>query len=167
MFITFFLVSGNDVISLESRTLIFVYLYKCSKSIQKQIVKYHIKINILKNTRLLIKQEVKTFQPEKSASCRCNPKPQDFMVTKVSGTVLLPWSQNNRTKKQFPSAIFSLTDPFTEIIFPHKILIKLVGQFFSYNSYTQLRCLACISSILNHTLLVYGFQLTEPRKKYI
>ena len=38
-----FLFSGNDVISLESRPLIFVYLYTCTQSIQKQIVKYDIK----------------------------------------------------------------------------------------------------------------------------
>ena len=37
-----FLLSGNDVISLESRPLIFMYLYTCTQSIQKQIVKYHI-----------------------------------------------------------------------------------------------------------------------------
>ena len=34
----FFLLSGNDVISLESRPLIFVYLYTYTKSIQKEIV---------------------------------------------------------------------------------------------------------------------------------
>ena len=32
----------SDVISLESRPLIFVYLYTCTQSIQKQIVKYHV-----------------------------------------------------------------------------------------------------------------------------
>ena len=37
-----FLLSGNDVISLESRPLIFVYLYTCTQSIHKQIVTYHI-----------------------------------------------------------------------------------------------------------------------------
>ena len=39
-----FLLSGNGVISLilESRPLMFVYLYTCTQSIQKQIVKYHI-----------------------------------------------------------------------------------------------------------------------------
>ena len=34
--------SGNDVISLKSRALIFVYLYKSTQSIQEQIVKYYI-----------------------------------------------------------------------------------------------------------------------------
>ena len=43
MFITFFLLSGSDVISFESRPLIFVYLYTCTQSIQKQIIKYNIK----------------------------------------------------------------------------------------------------------------------------
>ena len=43
MFILFFVLCGNDVISLESRSLIFVYLYKCTHSIQKKIVKHHIK----------------------------------------------------------------------------------------------------------------------------
>ena len=40
-----FLLSGNldDVISLESRPLIFVYLYTCTQSIQKQIIKCDIK----------------------------------------------------------------------------------------------------------------------------
>ena len=42
MFITF-LLPGNDVISLEWRPLIFVYLYARTQSIQKQIVKYDIK----------------------------------------------------------------------------------------------------------------------------
>ena len=42
MFITF-LLSGNDVIFLKSRPLIFVYLYTCTQLIQKQIVKYNIK----------------------------------------------------------------------------------------------------------------------------
>ena len=42
MFITF-LLSGNGVISLEWRPLIFVYLYVRTQSIQKQIVKYDIK----------------------------------------------------------------------------------------------------------------------------
>ena len=37
-----FLLSGNDLISLESRPLIFVYLYTYTQSIQKQIVKYDI-----------------------------------------------------------------------------------------------------------------------------
>ena len=39
MFITF-LFSGNDVISLESRPLIFAYVYTRTQSIQKQIVDY-------------------------------------------------------------------------------------------------------------------------------
>ena len=39
MFITF-LLSGSDVISLESRPLIFMYSYIPTQSIQKQIVKY-------------------------------------------------------------------------------------------------------------------------------
>ena len=38
-----FLLSGNDVISLKSRPLIFVYLFTCTQSIQKQIAKYDIK----------------------------------------------------------------------------------------------------------------------------
>ena len=39
MFITF-LLSGSDVISLESRPLIFMYSYIPTQSIKKQIVKY-------------------------------------------------------------------------------------------------------------------------------
>ena len=51
MFITFSFF-GNDVISHELRTLIFVYLYTCTQSIHKQINEYDIKkIDILKNTR--------------------------------------------------------------------------------------------------------------------
>ena len=42
MFITF-LLSGNDIISLESRPLIFMYSYTRTQSIQKQIVKYDAK----------------------------------------------------------------------------------------------------------------------------
>ena len=39
-----FLLSGKDVISLKSRAaLIFMYLYKCTQSIQKQIVTYDMK----------------------------------------------------------------------------------------------------------------------------
>ena len=39
-----FLLSGNDVIiSLKSWPLIFVYLFTCTQSIQKQIAKYDIK----------------------------------------------------------------------------------------------------------------------------
>ena len=37
-----FLISGNDVISPESRPLICVYLYMCTQSIQKQIVEFDI-----------------------------------------------------------------------------------------------------------------------------
>ena len=37
-----FLLFGNDLISLESRPLIFAYLYTCTQSIQKQIVEYDI-----------------------------------------------------------------------------------------------------------------------------
>lgn len=40
MFITF-LLFGNDAISLELKPLIFMYLYKCTQSIQKQIVQYY------------------------------------------------------------------------------------------------------------------------------
>ena len=36
-----FLLSDNDVISLESRPLVFMYLHACTESIQKQIVKCH------------------------------------------------------------------------------------------------------------------------------
>ena len=42
MFITF-LHFGNDVISPESRPLIFAYLYMRTQSIQKQIVEYDVK----------------------------------------------------------------------------------------------------------------------------
>ena len=42
MFITF-LLFGNDVISLESRSLIFIYLYTRTQSIRKEIVQYNIK----------------------------------------------------------------------------------------------------------------------------
>ena len=42
MFITF-LLFGNDVISLESRPLTFLYLYMRTQSLQKQIVEYDIK----------------------------------------------------------------------------------------------------------------------------
>ena len=49
MFIMF-LLFGDDVISLELRPLIFMYLYTRAQSIQKQIVQYNIKVNILKNT---------------------------------------------------------------------------------------------------------------------
>ena len=42
MFITF-LLFGNDVISLESRSLIFVYLYTRTQSIRKEIVQYNMK----------------------------------------------------------------------------------------------------------------------------
>ena len=49
MFIMF-LLFGNDVISLELKPLIFIYLYTRAQSIQKQIVQYNIKVNILKNT---------------------------------------------------------------------------------------------------------------------
>ena len=37
-----FLLFGNDLISLESRPLIFAYLYTRTQSIQKQIVEYDI-----------------------------------------------------------------------------------------------------------------------------
>ena len=40
-----FLLFGNDVISLESRPLIFVYLYLRIQSFQKQIVEYDVKSN--------------------------------------------------------------------------------------------------------------------------
>ena len=42
MFIRF-LLFGNDVISLESGPLIFVYLYTCFQSTWKQIVEFDIK----------------------------------------------------------------------------------------------------------------------------
>ena len=42
MFITF-LLFGIDVISLELRPLIFVYLYTCTQITQKQIIEYEIK----------------------------------------------------------------------------------------------------------------------------
>ena len=42
MFITF-LLSGKDVIFLESVPLIFMYSYRRTQSIQKQIVEYDIK----------------------------------------------------------------------------------------------------------------------------
>ena len=42
MFIMF-LLSGNNVISVESRHLIFMYLYTLTQSVQKQIVEYDIK----------------------------------------------------------------------------------------------------------------------------
>jgi len=42
MFIMF-LLFGNDVISVESRPLIFMYLHTRTQSIQKQIVEYDIK----------------------------------------------------------------------------------------------------------------------------
>ena len=42
MFITF-LLFGNDVISLESRSVIFIYLYTRTQSIRKEIVQYNIK----------------------------------------------------------------------------------------------------------------------------
>ena len=42
MFIAF-LLFGNDVISLESRPLIFIYLYTRTQSIRKEIVQYNIK----------------------------------------------------------------------------------------------------------------------------
>ena len=54
IFITF-LHFGNDVISPESRPLIFAYLCMRTQSIQKQIVEYDINVNILKNTRPSIK----------------------------------------------------------------------------------------------------------------
>ena len=38
-----FLLSGNDIISLKSRPLIFLYLYRHTQSIQKQIVEYNTK----------------------------------------------------------------------------------------------------------------------------
>ena len=40
----------HHVFSLELRPLIFMYLYTRAQSIQKQIVQYNIKVNILKNT---------------------------------------------------------------------------------------------------------------------
>ena len=42
MFIMF-LLSGNNVISVEARHLIFMYLYTRTQSVQKQIVEYDIK----------------------------------------------------------------------------------------------------------------------------
>ena len=42
MFITF-LLFGIDVISLELRPLIFVYLYTCTQITQKQIIEHDIK----------------------------------------------------------------------------------------------------------------------------
>ena len=50
-----FLLFGNDVISLESSPLIFMYLHTRTESIQEQIVEYDIKVNNLKNTRPWIK----------------------------------------------------------------------------------------------------------------
>ena len=41
--IFFLILSGKDIISLESKPLIFMYLYTCTQSIQKKIVKYEIK----------------------------------------------------------------------------------------------------------------------------
>ena len=61
MFVTF-LVSGNDVISLE---LTFLYLYTRTQSLSNKIQK----VNALKNTRLSIKKEVKNYYP---VSCRIN-----------------------------------------------------------------------------------------------
>ena len=40
---TMFLLSGNNVISVELRHLIFMYLYTRTQSVQKQIVEYDIK----------------------------------------------------------------------------------------------------------------------------
>ena len=40
--LSLFWLSGNDVISLKSRPLIFVYLYTCNQLIQKQIVNLYI-----------------------------------------------------------------------------------------------------------------------------
>lgn len=43
MFIMLMLFGNDVIISLKSRPLTFVYLYTCTKSIQKQIIKYNIK----------------------------------------------------------------------------------------------------------------------------
>ena len=60
MFIMF-LLFGNDVISLELKPLIFMYLNTRAQSIQKQIVQYNVKVNILKNTWPSLKYDVKNF----------------------------------------------------------------------------------------------------------
>ena len=60
MFITF-LLSGNDVISLKLRPLIFVYLYTCTQLIQKQIVKYNIKSKYPEEYSTVDKVGVKNF----------------------------------------------------------------------------------------------------------
>ena len=50
------------------------------------------------------------------------------------------------------------------LLFHTDSLLNFLGQFFSYNSYTKLKCFTSVSSILNHsqivlyTLMVYGFQ---------
>ena len=52
-FFFFFFPVGNDLISLESRPLIFVYLYTRTQSIRKPIVDrlQYEKVNISRNTR--------------------------------------------------------------------------------------------------------------------
>ena len=49
MFIMF-LLSGNDIISLESRPLIFMYSYTRTRSIQEHFVKYKVKRKYPKET---------------------------------------------------------------------------------------------------------------------
>ena len=94
-----FLLSGNDVIPLKSRSLILVYLYKCTQSIQKQIVKYDIKSKYSEEYLTVDKVGIKWKLFSKEILLHVDVIPEDFTVTKVSGTVLLPRSQNNRTKK--------------------------------------------------------------------
>ena len=98
---TTFLLFRNDAISLESRPLNFVKLYTHTTSIQKQIVEYHVKVNILKNTQPSIKEDVKNFQWRNPASCRIKHLFISYLISKQQARlntflrVLLFWLKIN------------------------------------------------------------------------
>ena len=55
------------------------------------------------------------------------------------------------------------------LLFHTDTLLNFLGQFFSYNSYTKLKCFTSVSSILNHSQIVLYFNdlwLPGPRKKF-
>ena len=81
MFITF-LLSGNDVISLKLRPLIFVYLYTCTQLIQKQIVKYNIKSKYPEEYSTVDKVGVKNFWWGNLASSRINRFLISYLISK-------------------------------------------------------------------------------------
>ena len=56
------------------------------------------------------------------------------------------------------------------LLFHTDTILNFLGQFFSYNSYTKLKCFTSVSSILNHSQIVLyfnGLWLPGPRKKYM